>query len=134
MPNHKLPRSLFERLSSRVEPVWIFDVAKHNMVWANRAGLEFWRAENVESLRERDFSDDSNAVRTRISSVYDKCRQGHGVLETWTHYPLNEAVVTTIFVELLKELDDCDALLVTVVDASPTVPQSDARLVELTRV
>lgn len=35
--------------------LWIFDIERIAMVWANAAGLSLWGADNLAALRSRDF-------------------------------------------------------------------------------
>ena len=48
----------FEPLNT---PLWVFDVDRHAMWWANPSALVFWRAESLKALLARDYSDDSEA-------------------------------------------------------------------------
>ncbi len=73
-----------------VLPVWIFDVDRHAMWWANPAALNFWKAGSLQELRARDYSTDSATVRKRLRSVVDNVRPGEMAEDTWTLYPKGE--------------------------------------------
>lgn len=45
----------FSNLSGAREPVWYWDSAAGAILWANRAGLAFWGARDLASLKERRF-------------------------------------------------------------------------------
>lgn len=71
-------------------PVWIYDFDAMRVVWANRAGLEVWRAPNVAVLAARDLEPDmSPSVRVRLSQYRDDFLRHDGTTfsEAWTLYP-----------------------------------------------
>ena len=77
----------FEQLAT---PIWVFDVDNHKIWWANAAGILFWEAESLDDLLQRDFSMDSDMVRTRLRQIV---RNGPGqkrIQDTWTLYPNDE--------------------------------------------
>jgi len=76
--------TLFER---SVLPIWIFDVDRHAMWWANDAALKFWNADSLEALLARDYSTDSATVRKRLRAVVDSAQLGDSAEDTWTLYP-----------------------------------------------
>ena len=39
-------------------PIWVFDVERKSMWWANDAAVALWSAPNLESLLARDFRKD----------------------------------------------------------------------------
>jgi len=68
--------------------LWIFDIERVAMVWANAAGLSLWGADNLAALRSRDFrSEISGPVLTRLGDYLERFRRGETVVETWTLYP-----------------------------------------------
>ena len=49
-------------------PAWLFDAERCQALWANRAGLEIWRAPTVASLQRRDVaSTQSDAVHALLN-------------------------------------------------------------------
>ncbi len=68
-------------------PVWVFDAARATMIWANTSALELWRAESRDALCKRDFSDMSDAIRTRLREILAKLVEGQTVYEQFTFYP-----------------------------------------------
>ena len=68
-------------------PVWIFDVDRHRMWWANRRAVAFWGAGSLAELLARDYSSDSETVRQRLAQVIENTPPGEIALETWTLYP-----------------------------------------------
>jgi anti-anti-sigma regulatory factor/PAS domain-containing protein len=68
-------------------PIWVFDPEHTRIVWANRAAADLWRASSPEELIQRDFSDMSQATRTRHEATLAAFRQGRTVEEEWTWYP-----------------------------------------------
>jgi len=73
--------------------IWIFDITNVALIWANPAGLRLWNADNLESLRNRDFrSEISRPVLTRLKGYLDRFRHGEAVVEAWTLYPEGKPV------------------------------------------
>lgn len=69
-------------------PVWVFDIDRSAMVWANAAALELWSATSLEELKGRDFlSDMSSTVRTRLNQFQAGFHQGDHFDEQWTIFP-----------------------------------------------
>lgn len=67
--HHELAK--FEALNT---PLWIFDVSRHAMWWANPRALAFWHVDNLEALLIRDYSTDSESVRTRLRQIVEQPR------------------------------------------------------------
>ncbi len=68
-------------------PVWVHDPHEHRQVWANAAGLRFWRADSLEELRSRSYSDMSEAALARLSLAMQAHARGETTRERWTLYP-----------------------------------------------
>ncbi len=68
-------------------PIWIFDVDRHCVWWANPSGLTFWEADSLDALLARDFSSDNEIVRTRLRQIVANPTGSGRVQETWTLYP-----------------------------------------------
>lgn len=65
---------IFNRLET---PIWVFDIEKKCMWWANKAGLELWNAPDLESLLGRNFADDmSDATVSRLADYLEKFKRG----------------------------------------------------------
>lgn len=86
-------------------PIWIFDFERTRMVWGNREALALWRAESLEALRGRDFSEVSPAIRARWQRIVAKITQGQTVHEQFTFYPRDVPVTLDCFVSAV-DLDD----------------------------
>ncbi|WP_404385634.1 PAS domain S-box protein [Caenispirillum salinarum] len=76
--------ALLDRLST---PVWVFDMDRPRILWANPAALALWEADSVEALCQRDFSDRTAAATARTEACRDSFAAGRMVEETWTFYP-----------------------------------------------
>ncbi len=74
----------FESLNT---PLWVFDVDRHAMWWGNSSALTFWRVESLDALLARDFSSDSQVVRTRLRQMVDRPMGLSRIQENWTLYP-----------------------------------------------
>ncbi len=70
-------------------PLWVLDTETMRVIWANRAGIEFWGAPNKTELYARDLGEDlSEAARERLDHIIIDCYQhGRIVNEIWTLYP-----------------------------------------------
>ncbi|MFK7956836.1 MAG: ATP-binding protein [Lysobacterales bacterium] len=68
-------------------PIWVFDVDRHGIWWANRSGLAFWKAQSLEEIRARDFSSDSETVRLRLRKIVEAPLGRGAIQEAWTLYP-----------------------------------------------
>ena len=85
-PAAGLDQSLIDRLTTAA---WIFDIDKAQVVWANAAALEVWRAASIRELAERDMkSDMSPAVARRLRQYQEDFERSACVFsELWTIYP-----------------------------------------------
>ena len=109
-------RSL-ERLDRRQQPAWIFDLDRLRMVWANTAGLEFWKAESLAQLLSRDFAGDmSIGTRQRLRAYRTQLRDGRPHPERWTVYPGGEPATVDCLLTGLYSAEGRASLLV---EASP---------------
>ena len=82
----------FEALGT---PLWIFDIERRCMWWANKAALALWNADDLQSLLGRDFAADmSESTVTRLDCYLRLFGQGEIVTEQWTFYPNGRAPVT----------------------------------------
>jgi signal transduction histidine kinase len=77
-------------------PVWVFDVHRLRLPWANDAALSYWRADSAGELAHRDFSDISEAALNRLKATMALHAQGHVVRETWTLYPRGQPITSTL--------------------------------------
>jgi len=93
-------------------PIWVFDVDRHAMWWANRRALHFWRAPSLEALLARDFSGDSPTVRQRLAQVIDKTPPGEVATETWTLYPDNVPATVSLAITPVTVEDGRNAVMV----------------------
>ena len=70
-------------------PVWVFDIERARVAWANEAALEVWKARDLGELRGRDMSADmSPSVKARLEQYRrDFERADTQFAEVWTLYP-----------------------------------------------
>ena len=69
-------------------PIWLFNVDRMTMHWANQAALRLWMADDLEEFRRRDFSSDmSGAVYRRLLDLREILGCGNTIAEQWTVYP-----------------------------------------------
>jgi signal transduction histidine kinase len=73
-------------------PMWVFDLVRRRMAWANAAGVAFWNAESRAELLARDFANMSEATVTRNEATVAEFAAGRTVREQWTLYPKGKPV------------------------------------------
>ncbi len=73
-------------------PIWVFDIEKLQMRWANQTSLHLWNASTRQQLISRNFSDISESTRIRLQSYLHQFQQGKTLSEQWTFYPDGEPV------------------------------------------
>jgi len=68
-------------------PMWVFDLNKKRMRWANAAGLSYWDAESLDEFLARDFSNLSDSAIARNQVHMTLHAGGHTGRDQWTVYP-----------------------------------------------
>jgi len=68
-------------------PVWIFDILRGSIWWANRAAVTLWCATSLQDLRARDFSTTSSSTVSRLGEYQRRFAGGGVIREQWTFYP-----------------------------------------------
>jgi signal transduction histidine kinase/CheY-like chemotaxis protein len=70
-------------------PIWIFDIDRRGMHWANRSALDLWNASTLDELVHRDF----DAVMSEASSNFlqnvqnNQLARNEYVTDQWVVYP-----------------------------------------------
>ena len=78
-------------------PVWIFDIEKKAMWWANAAAVELWSADCLASLLKRDFAHDMSEVTAcRLADYHVRFHKGERIRDHWTFYPNGGAAKTCL--------------------------------------
>ena len=84
-------RESLKPLNCVQHPLWVFDVERMEMYWANLAGLVVWNAASLEELLARDFKGDvREATRIRMLARLELFKRGGRVQEQHTAYPNGE--------------------------------------------
>ncbi|MGB0683312.1 MAG: PAS domain S-box protein [Magnetovibrionaceae bacterium] len=95
--------AILERLTT---PIWVFDLDARAITWANPAALQFWSADSLQELCDRQltFPVSSSAANggaaegandttfDNLDSHRDMLAKGHSLTDTWTFYPRGHAV------------------------------------------
>ena len=102
----------FEVFHCLPNPIWIFDIDREAMVWANGAALKLWNADSLEALLARDFSDTSEATKERLGNYRRLFEQNESVTEQWTFYPNGNPCVVVCTCSGIPIEGDKTALLV----------------------
>ena len=77
-------------------PMWIFDAENVCMHWANRAALRIWRAESLEELLTRDFTEMSPDRAYKLKEYLVAYGKGEVTNEQWTFYPKGIAMTLQV--------------------------------------
>ena len=83
----------FEVFEYMSHPVWVFDIDKEAMWWANGPAVRLWNAESRDALLARNFTDTSEATKERLATYLRKFEKGESFVEQWTFYPKGEPCV-----------------------------------------
>lgn len=75
-------------VDSMVNAVWVYDIDKHRIVWANKAALELWESDSFAELSSRDFSlEASEAVQQILLDYKAEFAQGRRLSRSWRFSP-----------------------------------------------
>ena len=72
-------------------PIWVFDVDRMRMAWANDAALAFWQADSRAELLARDWSDAGALIRASLDAAMQA--RGTAFRAEW-HAPVPGGTVT----------------------------------------
>ncbi|HVK70440.1 MAG TPA: PAS domain-containing sensor histidine kinase [Polyangium sp.] len=86
-----LADSRLEILNLLDQPVWITDPDAVRIVWANRAAVALWRAEDVRELVNRDLAP-SPTIRATLQQLRERVATGERFGSERTIYPKGEPV------------------------------------------
>lgn len=115
-------------------PVWIFDVDRHGIWWANNQGLAFWKAASNEEIRKRDFSSDSVTVRERLRQIVELASTDTYVTDTWTLYPAGIPQTVILSFQPVEIEDGFKGILIELVQVLDRSADDDTwRLLEAAR-
>ncbi len=124
-----LPSTVLAALAHARTPLWVYDIDRCHLLWANQTGLRLWRAESLDELRERDLRVDMSAtVAQRLRQYQTDFERGTETFsEVWTLYPSGEPVTLQVTFMGLRLADGrmamlCEGLLA--VDNTPEAIRS----------
>lgn len=98
-------RDSLRLLDRCAHPMWIYGFDAQEIVWANPAGLAFWRARDVAALRQRDVSPKGPGTRQRLENLKHLLTATDMRQEQWTFYPQDEPVSLPVSLSL-AQMDD----------------------------
>ena len=84
--------TLDERLLTAMDvlhtPIWVYDIQRHHIYWANGSALGLWEASSLAELQSRDFSADMAAAIDLLLQLYlGDFQQDRSYNEWWTLSP-----------------------------------------------
>jgi PAS domain S-box-containing protein len=101
-------------------PVWVFDLGRRRITWANQAAVDFWQAGSEAQLLERDLGKDlSLAAEGRLSGYLQRLKTEPRITEQWTFYPGSGPVTVLCSFTLAASSGDGPAYLVEAMAAAP---------------
>ena len=56
-------RSELHVLNLLNHPIWVFDIINKSVWWGNTSAIEYWNADSLEELINRNFADDMSEAR-----------------------------------------------------------------------
>ena len=127
-----LPLDLLQVLST---PVWVFDLGRRRITWANQAAIAFWQAGSEAQLLERDLGKDlSLASEGRLSGYLQRLKTEPRITEQWTFYPGTGPITVLCSFTLAASSGDGPAFLVEAMAAAPDSAGGDTlRAIEAIR-
>lgn len=107
-------------------PVWVFDIDRSHVHWANPAALEMWRADSLQELCARDMSIDmSDSVRKRLLQYQeDFTRYNARFNELWTLYPRGKPRTLRVIHSGIRLAGGCVALLCEGIEQRHEAPET----------
>lgn len=119
---HTTDFEIFEQLP---HPIWVFDIDREAMWWANKLAVDLWNANTLAELLQRDFTDTSEATKVRLANYRRAFERGESMVEQWTFYPKGEPCVVVCTCSGVRIDDGRIALLiegrpVSVTDVGPS--------------
>lgn len=127
-------RQDLELFSIIKHPVYVFDVQKQRMWWANHAALRnIWNAETLDDLLARDFTDTTNATTIRMQGILSRIEGGDICREQWTLYPNGKATTVELVISLIRIDDGRSAFLCETESFSKDFDESRTRGIEMFR-
>ncbi len=72
--------------------VWVYDIEKYSIIWANQAALRLWDSPSVEDLKKRDLKTGlSVAVRDSLLQYKRAFELNQVIKENWFFTPKAKA-------------------------------------------
>lgn len=83
--------------NSLVTAIWLYDVERYRIIWANQSALAFWESDGLEELTSRDFRQgSSDAVQQALIDYQHIFKSGQSITRVWRYSPggiLKEAYI-----------------------------------------
>jgi PAS domain S-box-containing protein len=103
-------------------PIWVFDLGRKRITWANQAAVEFWQAGTEAQLLERDLGKDfSLASEGRLTGYAQRLKTEPRITEQWTFYAGPGPVTVMCSFSMAASSGDGPAFLV---EATPAATES----------
>lgn len=120
------PTSPLDVLERVCTPVWVFDIDRRRMHWANAAAVRLWGAVSQQELCARDHGADmSESVARRLAQYQaDFCSQQVVFREQWTLYPGGQPMSLDVSFSGYRLTDGRMAMLCEAHDRVQASPQS----------
>ncbi|SON54386.1 Bacteriophytochrome cph2 [Hartmannibacter diazotrophicus] len=88
----RIGTEMMDRLQT---PLWLFDIDRSRVVWANNAALRVWQADTLEDLTSREMGPEMSISVSQRLRQYQEDFERHDstFTEVWTLYP-NDVPIT----------------------------------------
>ena len=116
---------VLRRLTKLHQAIWVFDIDHNRVLWANAEALNFWNADSLELLVDRDMGKDmSVSVAKRLQQYQADFKKDEACefQEVWTLYPNGEPLTIDVVFSGIRLNDGrmamfCEAIQETPLDA-----------------
>lgn len=106
--------------------LWVFDIDRSRVVWANKAGLDVWQADSLDELVDRDLGKDMSVTVAQRLRQYQEDFVAHDAsfTELWTLYPDGAPTTLDVVFRGYRFEDGRMGMLCEVLKQSDDTPES----------
>lgn len=121
-----LDSHLIQMLARLQTPVWVFDIDRSRVHWANAGALEIWRAPDLDELRARNMAVDMSESVARRLRQYQSDFERHDARfsELWTLYPKGQPRTLRVLFSGVRLGDERVAMLCEAVGEQQADPET----------
>lgn len=73
--------------------IWIYDIERYSIIWANQAALKLWDSSSIAALKERDLkTGQSLAVKDSLFQYQQAFKEHQVIQENWFFTPIGKYI------------------------------------------